>query len=149
MQLLEGYIFYIVALTVYNIILLAQQRKRYLKGKTMTRPKVLFPRVTRMDADKDLPHLIKYLFNFAFFKFGIEVTLVLLVILVGTRMDVIALIYAGWLCVLFAASREMKAKIWPVFQWFIVVMIIIQYVIVVNLPPAFCFRNFFILFFGF
>lgn len=28
MQLLENYIFYIVALTVYNVILLAQQKKR-------------------------------------------------------------------------------------------------------------------------
>lgn len=39
----------------------------------MTRPKIIFPRVTRHEADKDLPHMIKYLFNFAFYKFGIEV----------------------------------------------------------------------------
>lgn len=30
MQLLENYIFYIVALTIYNVILLTQQRKRYV-----------------------------------------------------------------------------------------------------------------------
>lgn len=107
----------------------------------MTRPKVLFPRVTRADADKDLTYLVKYLFNFAFFKFGIEVTLVMLVILIGTRMDIVALIYAGWLCILFAVKRETKARIWPVFQWFIVVLIIIQYVVVVDLPPLFCFSK--------
>lgn len=107
----------------------------------MTRPKVLFPRVTRADADKDLTYLVKYLFNFAFFKFGIEVTLVMLVILIGTRMDIVALIYASWLCILFASKRETKARIWPVFQWFIAVLIIIQYVIVVDLPPLFCFSK--------
>lgn len=65
----------------------------------------------------------------------------MLVILIGTRMDIIALIYAGWLCILFAVKRETKARIWPVFQWFIVVFIILQYVIVVNLPPFFCFSK--------
>lgn len=40
----------------------------------MTRPKVLFPRITRQDADKDLLHMIKYLVNYAFYKFGIEVS---------------------------------------------------------------------------
>lgn len=143
MDVLHGYIFYIVAVTAYNFILLQQQRQRFFKGKPLTRPKVLFPRVTRTDADKDLPHLIKYLFNFAFFKFGIEVTLVMLVVLIGTRMDIIALIYACWLCVLFAIPRELKARIWPAFQWFIVALIIIQYVVVVDLPPLFCFREYF------
>lgn len=50
-----------------------QKRKRFLSGKPMTRPKVLFPRTTRQDADKDLPAMLKYLANFVFFKFGIEV----------------------------------------------------------------------------
>lgn len=42
----------------------------------MTRPKVIFPRVTRQDADKDLLHMVKYLINYVFFKFGIEVKMV-------------------------------------------------------------------------
>lgn len=121
---------------------------RFLNGKPLTRPKVLFPKVTRADADKDLTYLIKYLFNFAFFKFGIEVTLVMLVVLIGTRMDVVALIYAAWLCILFASSRENKARLWPIFQWLIVALIILQYVVVVDLPPFFCFRKYFYLYKG-
>lgn len=112
---------------------------RFLSGRSIARPKVLFPRITRNDADKDLTHLIKYLFNFAFYKFGVEVTLLMLVILISSRQDIIAVLYTFWLCFLFGISREMKHRIWPIFQSFIVILIVIQYIIAVNLPPFFCF----------
>lgn len=115
---------------------------RFVNGKITTRPKVLFARVSRNDADKDLAHLIKYLFNFVFYKFGVEITLLMLVILISFRLDVIAVIYTVWLSVLFCSTRETKHRIWPIFQWFIVVLIIIQYIIVVNLPPFLCIGNF-------
>lgn len=109
-----------------------------MSGRSIARPKVLFPRVTRYDADKDLTHLIKYLFNFAFYKFGVEVTLLMLAILISTRMDIIAVLYAFWLCILFGTSRAAKHQIWPIFQSFIVILIVIQYILAVNLPPFLC-----------
>lgn len=112
---------------------------RFLNGKSIARPKVLFVRVTRADADKDLTHLVKYLFNFAFYKFGVEITLFMMVLLISARMDIISVVYAVWLWAIFASSREGKRRIWSTFQWFIVVMIIVQYVIVVNVPPFLCF----------
>lgn len=112
---------------------------RFLNGKSITRPKVLFPRVTRIDADKDLTHLVKYLFNFAFYKFGVEITMFMMVVLISARLDVLSVVYAIWLWVIFASSREGKRRIWPMFQWFIVVLIVIQYVFAVNVPPFLCF----------
>lgn len=140
---------YIVALTAYNLILIHQQRKRYfslqvlklefgieffttysifrfLSGRSIVRPKVLFPRITRNDADKDISHFVKYLFNFAFYKFGVEVTLLMLAISISARMDVVAVLYAVWLCILFGTSRATKHRIWPIFQTFIVILIIVQ-----------------------
>lgn len=114
----------------------------FLNGKSISRPKVLFARVGRNDADKDLPHLIKYLFNFGFYKFGVETTLVMIVILISARLDIIAILYTGWLCLLFSVSRETKSRIWPIFQWFIVTLILIQYILAVNLPPFLCFSKF-------
>lgn len=51
-----------------------EKRKRLLKEEPMTRPKLFFPRVTRQDADKDISSMLKYLANFVFYKFGIEVS---------------------------------------------------------------------------
>lgn len=112
-------------------------------GKSIARPKILFPRITRNDADKNISHLVKYLFNFAFFKFGVEVTLMMLAIVISTRKDIISVIYAVWLCVLFGTSRASKQRIWPIFQSFIVILIVVQYIIAVNLPPFLCFGKHF------
>lgn len=111
---------------------------RSLSGKPIPRPKMLFPEITRNDADKDISHLVKYLLNYAFYKFGVEVTLIMLVFSISTRMDIIAVLYAIWLCVLMGASRKMKHRIWPIFQSFIVISIVLQYILTVGLPPYSC-----------
>lgn len=76
-NMLHGYIGYIMITTVYTMILLWQKRSRHMSGKPMTQAKVIFPRITRHDADKDLTHMLKYLVNYLFYKFGIEVEFLL------------------------------------------------------------------------
>lgn len=60
------------------------------------------------------------------------------VALIGTRMDLYAVIYGVWLCVLVIMKREKLAKIWSIYQVFIVMLIPIQYAMAVGLPPALC-----------
>jgi hypothetical protein len=60
------------------------------------------------------------------------------VALIGTRMDLYAVIYGIWLCVLVIMKREKLAKIWGVYQAFIAMLIPIQYAMAVGLPPALC-----------
>lgn len=62
----------------------------------------------------------------------------MLVVLISYRLDFIALVYTIWLTILFGVSRGTKYRIWPIFQWFIVALIVLQYVLVVDLPPLFC-----------
>lgn len=62
----------------------------------------------------------------------------MLVVLIGTRMDFVGLIYSVWLCVLFSSTREKQARLWPFFKMFIFVLIVVQYVIVVGTPPFLC-----------
>jgi hypothetical protein len=60
------------------------------------------------------------------------------VALIGTRMDVYAVLYGIWLCVLVIMKREKLAKIWGIYQAFIATLIPIQYALAVGLPPALC-----------
>ncbi|KAF2898576.1 hypothetical protein ILUMI_07604, partial [Ignelater luminosus] len=55
-------------------------------------------------------------------------------------MDVVSVIYAVWLCILYCVSRSMLSKLWDVFLFFIVVFIPIQYCMVIGLPPSLCIR---------
>lgn len=63
----------------------------------------------------------------------------MVVALIGTRMDVVAVIYSVWLCILFVATRDKQKQIWLFFQWFIFALIPVQYLAFVGIPPFLCF----------
>lgn len=105
-----------------------------MKGEPSARPTLLFEGVTREDADKNVILLIKYLFNYAFYKFGIEATLVSMAILICLRKDLVSFVYIIWLCAIICLQRQRKQFIWPVFQYFVAITIVIQYAIMLNLP---------------
>lgn len=127
---------YVGLLSIINAILHYQQRKRFLKDQRTERPKVMFPRVCREDADKNLNALVKYLFNYVFYKFGVEVTFLSMLLLVVVRADLVAAAYAAWLAVLAMVPRKSKRCVWVFFQAFIVIGTAIQYIIVLRLPPS-------------
>lgn len=136
--LVKMYIVYIVMVTVDVIIRLRQRIARTLRGLPDERPTVLFANVTRKDSEHDLWHMVKYLANYGFYKFGVEVCLIFTGIVIGLRMDVVALLYALWLACIFYMDRRKLALIWPAFQWFIALSITIQYVVIVGAPPGLC-----------
>lgn len=43
-----------------------------------------------------------------------------------------------WLCILFKLRRSSSAKLWPSFQFFVAIVIILEYVLFVGLPPGLC-----------
>lgn len=59
-------------------------------------------------------------------------------ILIGTRMDFYAVLYALWLMTFVMLSRGTLAKVWVVFMFFVVITIPLQYAIVIGLPPDIC-----------
>lgn len=107
---------------------------RFQKGEPSHQPKVLFESVTREDADKSVSGLIKYLFNYGFYKFGIEVTVIMLVTLISYRKDVMSVVYIVWLYIICGARHKTKRFIWPIFQYFVTIATILQYIIMLNLP---------------
>jgi hypothetical protein len=60
--------------TLLETIIIYHQIQRY-NAPNETRPKegVLFPKITRADADKGLVSCVQFFFNYFFFKFGMEV----------------------------------------------------------------------------
>uniref|UniRef100_A0A1L8DF30 Putative piezo-type mechanosensitive ion channel component isoform x14 n=1 Tax=Nyssomyia neivai TaxID=330878 RepID=A0A1L8DF30_9DIPT len=136
--LLRNYIGYIAIVTIDAIIRYHQKIKRIKNGQSPERPDVMFPDVTRKDAEQNLRFMLKYLANYAFHRFGVEACLMVTVIIIGIRMDIIALFYSIWLCFLFAAKREKMAMLWPAFQWFSAMSIVVQYIVIVGVPPGLC-----------
>ncbi|XP_070133371.1 piezo-type mechanosensitive ion channel component isoform X9 [Drosophila bipectinata] len=139
MSLLRTYIIYMVIVTLHAVITLRQLQMRVKIGALNAPPtKLLFPHIVRADAEKDLVGLVKYLLNFGFYKFGIEISLIALVSTITYRQDIVAVVYALWLVVLLLLRRSQCAKIWGVFQAFFAISILTQYIVLVGLPPSFC-----------
>nr|UEE08537.1 putative piezo-like channel protein [Astacus leptodactylus] len=135
---LKGYIGIIVVITVQAVVVIRQEYQRKLTGLPPPPPGVLFPNITRAVADDGISECTKFLLNYGFYKFGVEVCLMSLVAVIGTRLDLYSLIYAGWLCYFYSRQRKDIARVWKAFVIFITVLIPIQYLMCVGIPPGIC-----------
>lgn len=124
--------------TLRSIVLLKQKIWRKNNGKMGDRPFFLFPKITRADADKNMANCLMFLFNYGFYKFGVEISFMATVGLIGTRMDFYACLYGLWLCSMFMMGRKNLARLWGFYLAFIAFMLPLQYFMVVGLPPGLC-----------
>ncbi|XP_050670448.1 piezo-type mechanosensitive ion channel component, partial [Leptidea sinapis] len=136
--ILKGYIALIALITFYSLVTYRQQIHRDLGLLPNTKEKLMFPEITRKEADKDVKHCIQYLFNYGFYKFGVEITLICLMGVIGSRMDVYAVIYAGWLLALVSLRRAALARVWPAFTALVTLFVPFQYIISLGFMPQFC-----------
>ncbi|KAJ0182013.1 hypothetical protein K1T71_002735, partial [Dendrolimus kikuchii] len=136
--LIKGYIGLIAVFTFYSLVTYRQENLRLMGLLPKQKEKVMFPEITRKEADKDLPSCIKYLINYGFYKFGVEITLICLVGVIGSRMDVYAIFYSAWLLILISIRRTGVARVWTSFTSCVTFLIPVQYMIAVGFLPQLC-----------
>lgn len=136
--LTRTYLVYIVLVSLHSFIILRQRVQRIKKNLPPETPDVVFENIRRCDADEDIPHCFKYLVNYGFYKFGLEICLICFVMVIGYRMDLIACFYSMWLAVLFNLKREKTRKVWRYATYSIMASIPIQYISLIGLPPGLC-----------
>ncbi|CAF3646268.1 unnamed protein product [Rotaria sordida] len=91
-------------------------------------------------ADRGVINFLKYLINFLFYRFGLEICYVTTVIVIGVRLDIIAVLYAIWLGLFLISSRRFIKRIWPIYIFFQIILYSVQYLSVVGAPPILCFE---------
>ncbi|KAE8293253.1 Piezo-type mechanosensitive ion channel component 2 Protein FAM38B [Larimichthys crocea] len=100
---------------------------------------IFFQGITRQHLDHGILPCIKYFVNFCFYKFGLEISLIVAVNVIGQRMDFYALLHS---CALIAvvSRRRRKAigEVWPKYCCFTAGLMVLQYVLCIGIPPAFC-----------
>ncbi|XP_025161459.1 piezo-type mechanosensitive ion channel component isoform X3 [Harpegnathos saltator] len=137
-KLLAGYIGIVTVTTCRKIISVRQWFYRLHSGEPLDTPQVMFPAITRADADKGIPECLKFLFNYGFYKFGLEICLIAIVALIGTRLDFYSVLYCVWLLLFFSLKRKAVARLWPFFKVFAIIFLPVQYAIVVAPPSWLC-----------
>ncbi|XP_017313986.1 piezo-type mechanosensitive ion channel component 1 [Ictalurus punctatus] len=99
----------------------------------------IFPQSTRDKLDEGLLPCIRYLLNFSFYKFGLEICFLMTVNVIGQRMNFLVIIHGCWLvAIMVRRRREAIAQIWSKYCIFLVIFMIYQYILCVGIPPALC-----------
>ena len=110
------------------------------KLKIMLHYRIIFPEVNRKNADDSLISMLKFLTNFVFHKFGLEVTVLTVLLNCGLHADFYSSIYLLILVPMILSSRKKlltKANILTLVTAF---FLIIKFVFLLWLPPldVFC-----------
>ncbi|XP_077433447.1 piezo-type mechanosensitive ion channel component 2 isoform X2 [Vanacampus margaritifer] len=100
---------------------------------------ILFHGITRQHLDHGIRPCMKYFVNFFFYKFGLEMSLIVAVNVIGQRMDFYALLHSGALmAVVSRRRRKAIGEVWPKYCCFTAGLIVLQYLLCIGIPPAFC-----------
>lgn len=135
---IKGYLLIVIVIVFHAVIKHHQKLYRWRKNLKEPESGILFPGITRPDADEGIICCVKYLCNKFFFHFGWEVCLVTIVINMAVRCDITSVIYAIWLGAFLVLGRQNSSVVWPVFVGFMAVLLPLQYLLVLGWPPALC-----------
>uniref|UniRef100_A0A3Q1F967 Uncharacterized protein n=1 Tax=Acanthochromis polyacanthus TaxID=80966 RepID=A0A3Q1F967_9TELE len=100
---------------------------------------IIFQGITRQHLDHGILPCIKYFINFFYYKFGLEISLIVAVNVIGQRMDFYALFHScALLAVLSRRRRKAIGEAWPKYCCFTAGLMVLQYLLCIGIPPAFC-----------
>ncbi|XP_067308143.1 LOW QUALITY PROTEIN: piezo-type mechanosensitive ion channel component 1 [Pseudorasbora parva] len=130
----------VLMLLVFEATVYRHQIHHYRQQQRSPPPiPVIFPQATRDTLDQSLLQCVRYLLNYTFYKFGLEICFLMTVNVIGQRMNFLVIIHGCWLVAIVVQRRRAAiAKIWSKYCLFLVVFMIYQYVLCVGIPPALC-----------
>uniref|UniRef100_A0A4W6BTH3 Piezo-type mechanosensitive ion channel component n=1 Tax=Lates calcarifer TaxID=8187 RepID=A0A4W6BTH3_LATCA len=100
---------------------------------------IIFQGITRQHLDHGVLPCIKYFINFFYYRFGLEISLIVAVNVIGQRMDFYALLHScALLAVLSRRRRKAIGEVWPKYCCFTAGLMVLQYLLCIGIPPAFC-----------
>ncbi|KAG8198468.1 hypothetical protein JTE90_022198 [Oedothorax gibbosus] len=134
----KGYIGLILVLTIQAVVKIRQEVNRIQQNALEPKTGVIFPDTTRATADDNFVECLKYLANYCFYKFGLEFCFVTIVACIGVRLDVFAFLSCAWLTTMFLLKRKTLARIWAFYVAYQCIVLTVQYIICLGLPPGLC-----------
>ncbi|XP_071780421.2 piezo-type mechanosensitive ion channel component 2 [Centroberyx gerrardi] len=129
-----------LAILAFEVTIYRHQEYFRLRNKlSPPAARIIFHSITRQHLDNGIINFIKYFINYFFYKFGLETCLLLVVNVVGQRMDFYAMLHAfALIAVMYRRRRKAIAEIWPKYCCFLACMLTFQYFVCIGIPPAAC-----------
>ncbi|KAM4727569.1 piezo-type mechanosensitive ion channel component 2 isoform 2-T2 [Anableps anableps] len=129
-----------LALLAFEVTIYRHQQYFRLRNKlSPPAARIIFHDVTRQHLDIGIISFVKYFVNYFFYKFGLETCLLLVVNVIGQRMDFYAMLHAfALIAVMHRRRRKAIAEIWSKYCFFLASMLTVQYFVCIGIPPAAC-----------
>ncbi|CAJ1072552.1 piezo-type mechanosensitive ion channel component 2 isoform X3 [Xyrichtys novacula] len=129
-----------LALLAFEVTIYRHQEYFRLRNKlSPPAARIIFHDITRQHLDLGIIPFVKYFINYFFYKFGLETCLLLVVNVIGQRMDFYAMLHAlALIAVMYKRRRKAIAEIWPKYCCFLACMLTVQYFVCIGIPPAAC-----------
>uniref|UniRef100_UPI00398E3A9B piezo-type mechanosensitive ion channel component 1 isoform X2 n=1 Tax=Pristiophorus japonicus TaxID=55135 RepID=UPI00398E3A9B len=130
----------LLMLLVFEVTVYRHQ-EHFRKYNQLSPPtnRTIFQEITRQHLDESIISCAKYFTNFFFYKFGLEVCLLMTVNVIGQRMNFLVIIHSCWLVVIVTRrKRQAIAHLWPKYCLFQALFLLYQYLLCVGIPPALC-----------
>lgn len=124
------YFEFIVAVTAFKGLKIRQKMKRQEKQEPTATLKVVFDDVSRLDADESLPKLLMFLVNYGFYKFSIEISLLVFIGAILVRVDILSLLYLIFFVILVFCIREKSERLWKIVTFCIAFSIVLQCILI-------------------
>lgn len=133
------YIALIIILVFRRVIILRQYLYRSQDyGDRPLFEGVIFPDVDRPMADKDFASFFKFLLNFGFYKFGVEICLILMTITTGNHGDIFSVLYCLLLIAFVLFNRVECQRFWSYLVGFMAIVLPYQYLMCLGMAPGLC-----------
>ncbi|XP_047198071.1 piezo-type mechanosensitive ion channel component 2 [Hippoglossus stenolepis] len=129
-----------LALLAFEVTIYRHQEYFRLRNKlSPPAARIIFHDTTRQHLDIGIVSFVKYFVNYFFYKFGLETCLLLVVNVIGQRMDFYGMLHGfALIAVMYRRRRKAIAEIWPKYCCFLACMITVQYFVCIGIPPAAC-----------
>ncbi|XP_038146759.1 piezo-type mechanosensitive ion channel component 2 [Cyprinodon tularosa] len=129
-----------LALLAFEVTIYRHQQYFRLRNKlSPPAARIIFHDITRQHLDIGIVSFVKYFINYFFYKFGLETCLLLVVNIIGQRMDFYAMLHAfALIAVMYRRRRKAIAEIWSKYCFFLASMLTFQYFVCIGIPPNDC-----------
>ncbi|GMT25385.1 hypothetical protein PFISCL1PPCAC_16682 [Pristionchus fissidentatus] len=99
---------------------------------------ICFPAQSPQSLDQNLSSFCKWLVDYSFYKFGVEISIIFMAIHIWVRMDAIAVCTSVFIILIVLSPRPLIRALWPILLCYLAVIFPLQYALHVGFPPMEC-----------
>ncbi|KAM9374073.1 piezo-type mechanosensitive ion channel component 1 [Phaethornis superciliosus] len=136
---IQNHLLVLLLLVFEAVVYRLQQYHRKKHQLVAPLTETIFEDISHQHLDHSLGSCAKYLLNYFYYKFGLEICFLMTVNVIGQRMNLTAILHGCWLVVILTRRRRAAiARLWPKYCFFLVIFLLYQYLLCVGMPPALC-----------